>query len=114
VQGGAELWHHSAPFPHPKQRSIDGTFESLLVLPSPLPATIIASPYDPTTGRLEFFAVFGSAPHEDFEVALEAVGYLNTSNSPEMLDRIIEIVAIDELNLVSNAAISTIRVIPIP
>jgi hypothetical protein len=105
------------------------SLESLVVKDlAQLPDSIVVGAYDPNTGKLVLSAApdgsaVPTAPHGDFETALEQIGYLNSSDDPTgddtgTLDRIIEVVAFDEDSDAepsptdSPTAVSRIRVVP--
>ena len=81
----------------------------LLTVTLPLPGGIVASAYDPGTGVL---TLTGMATLDDYEVALQQVLYSNTSDNPDTVDRLIEVVVNDGVNT-SNVAAAVISVVPV-
>ncbi|MGF1590592.1 MAG: DUF4347 domain-containing protein [Pleurocapsa sp.] len=71
-----------------------------------LPAGITASAYDPATGIL---TLSGSATLADYQAAIEAISFENTSNNPDTSDRTVSVVVNDGTSN-SNTATSTIQV----
>ena len=81
----------------------------LLTVILPLPGGITSAGYDPTTGVL---TLTGTATLDDYEVALQQVDYSNTSEDPDTIERLIEVVVSDGVNT-SNVAAAVIRVVPV-
>ena len=77
-----------------------------LVLVGSLPTGLSVSAYDSVSGVLR---LTGEASLEDYRIALQAIGYSNTSDTPDTSDRIIEIVVSDG-GVTSNLTISTISI----
>ncbi|HEY9767592.1 MAG TPA: hypothetical protein V6C71_03680, partial [Coleofasciculaceae cyanobacterium] len=71
-----------------------------------LPTGITATAYDSATGVI---TLSGSATLADYQTAIRAITFNNTSSNPDTSDRILEVVVNDGDNA-SNTAISTIQV----
>jgi Bacterial Ig domain len=66
--------------------------DDLLTINGALPAGIVASSYDPATGKL---TLTGSASLADYEIALHQVGYSDNTTPPFTGDRVFEITVND-------------------
>ena len=88
----------------------DGAAESLSA-PSGVPATITVGAYAPGTGVLVLTAN-GSPTLADWETAIEAVRYDNTSNDPDTTSRTVQ-VTVNDGALDSAVATSTIAITPV-
>ena len=76
-----------------------------------LPTGITASVDDSTPGQITV-TLSGSAPLADYEAAIEAINFSNTSENPDLTDRNLEVVVSDgDSN--SNTATSTISITPV-
>ena len=76
---------------------------------SGLPAGISAAVYDPVAGVL---TLSGTATLAAYQLALRAIGFSNTGDSPSALTRTIEI-TVNDGSANSNVAISRINVVPV-
>ena len=77
-----------------------------------LPAGITAVIDDTTVSGQITVTLTGSATPDDYEAALQAIAFCNTSDDPDTTDRNIEI-TVNDGDDNSNTAISTIHVIPV-
>jgi hypothetical protein len=85
--------------------------ESLIEIPgSAIPAGLTVT-IAPDGHSVLIEADAGTAPHADFESAIEQIGYSNSSENPTVTsNREIEVVAVDDYDLASDPATATIQV----
>ena len=83
--------------------------EDLIAATGMLPAGIMVDPASTATTLI----LTGDASADDYELAIQAITFENTSSQPDETDRTIEIVVTDGAQN-SNAATATIKVIDLP